>query len=195
MFYFISWVGWIFTTFFMNKNKNRLKLSLILFVLIILSKTTVEINFIQYNFVGIFLFLIGLFLITKEKSWKILLILYSGIIGMIYCIFNFFVIHYPVVIMVPQQYILVAILCICCYMFEDNFKRVVSIFLFGTFQGDLMLRHFLYEFEGVHQVGDMAYLEIIILGLVIFFMFHFIGKFISNNLVKKQYYEKGTREL
>lgn len=195
MFYCFSWAGWIITTFLSKKNKKRLNNSLFLLLLICLSQLYIQISIFQFYIGGILVALYGILVLLKVKSSKILIIFYSIIIAMIYCIFHFLSIHDPTILFIPQEYMLLILLCTCCYFFTRGFYQILTIFIVGTFQGDLFLRYFLRSYETVHQIGTIDYLGMVAMGYIVFLSFYLISVGFSKIFDKNQYYEKGWKEL
>lgn len=195
MFYCIAWFGWMITTFFMKKKRKRMYMSIFLLLVIIGAQKYISIFGFYISLGGICIFLYGILLIVLEKYSSILLVVYGGIMGMIYCIFHFFIMYNPILIEIPQDVILLVLLLISSFILMTSMKRSVAIFIVGSFQGDLLTRFFLREYEVIHIVGSVEYLTIVIAGIGIFSLLEGLVVLVKYFTVEKYSHGKGMSSV
>lgn len=195
MFYCVAWFGWIVTTFFMKKKRKRMYMSIFLLLVIVWAQKYIIVSGFYISLGGICLFLYGVLLIVMEKYSTTLFVLYGGIIGMIYCIFHFFIMYNPILIKIPQDIILLVILCISSCILMTSIKKSIAIFIVGSFQGDVLTRFFLREYEVIHVVGSIEYLTIVIAGIGIFSLLEELAMVVTYLTVEKYSREKGMSSV
>lgn len=195
LFYLFSWIGWIMTTFLMNKSKYRLQLSFILLMLMISSQLYFRVSIYQVHTGSFILFLVGIILMIHQNMSKFLLVLYSEIVAMIYCVFHFLIILNPSLIIFPKEYMVGIILCISCFGLTTHLLKSITILLVGSFQGEILLHFFLQEYEVLHEIGSIEYLTSTLIGTFVFILFQIVSNLFSSIGKVNQNYWKGMNGL
>lgn len=195
LFYLFSWIGWIMTTFLMNKSKYRLRLSFVLLMLMIASQLYFRVSIYQVHAGSFILFLVGIILMIHQNMSKFLLVLYSEIVAMIYCVFHFLIILNPSLIIFPKEYMVGIILCISCFGLTTHLLKSITILLVGSFQGEILLHFFLQEYEVLHEIGSIEYLTSTLIGTFVFILFQIVSNLFSSIGKVNQNYWKGMNGL
>lgn len=195
LFYLFSWIGWIMTTFFMNKSKYRLRLSFVLLMLMISSQLYFRVSIYQVHAGSFILFLVGIILMIHQNMSKFLLVLYSEIVAMIYCVFHFLIILNPSLIIFPKEYMVGIILCISCFGLTTHLLKSITILLVGSFQGEILFHFFLQEYEVLHEIGSIEYLTSTLIGTFVFILFQIVSNLFSSIGKVNQNYWKGMNGL
>lgn len=168
-FYWFSWIGWVVTTFFMNKGKDRIALSFFILLMIMVSDRTYHINGYSVHASFVLLFFFSLVMMTKIKG--LLLFYYlicSLIISIGYVCFHLFELFDPIWLIIDRKWMLsFVILYLILMLVKDAYHRL-AVALIGVSNGELLYSLILTKFFREIEIGNFVFLDA--LAFIIFFI-------------------------
>ncbi|MFS0822936.1 hypothetical protein [Bacillus sp. 1P02SD] len=162
VFYWICWMAWVCSTFFMKKNRERLLLSILFLVTIILSPYSIEMGGIKIN---CSIFLIFFFCMKEISKRPKKLVLYMLIciltISLAYCSFLMFELYDPVWLLFDRNLMLGAALIYVTLMLLKDFRLRLAGVLIGSIQGDILYGIIVSNVNFSYEIGSFVFLDVI----------------------------------
>ncbi|MEW8970982.1 hypothetical protein [Mesobacillus jeotgali] len=166
-FYWLAWMGWVWTTFFMNKNNPlRLKWSVLLLAVILAAPYTADVVNIEIHLsalaIGLFIFLE-----TRQKKTGSLLYLFlsSFIIMLAYTSFLLFELFDPVWVLFDRNIMLGAAgFYLAVLLHKERRDRILAL-ISGFLQGDILFSAILWKFNFPYPAASMAFMDILFISL------------------------------
>lgn len=164
-FYWISWMFWVITTFFMKRGSvTRVYTSLWILLLIIISPYSFFLYDYEISYVSIMLLMSLFFLVSTIKSLKAAYVLLSSFIIMLaYVCFHLFALFDPVWLIFPRNWMLALLLISLSFVLQAHKLYRFIIILLGSIQGEFLYAYILNKYSFPHQIGSYAYLDAIAL--------------------------------
>lgn len=166
-FYWLAWIGWVWTTFFMNKNNPlRLKMAVILLAVILAAPYTVDVFIFEMHLsaVAIALFI---FLETRRKKTGSFLYLFltSFIIMLAYTSFLMFELFDPIWVLFDRKIMLGAAgFYLAVLLHKERQDRILAL-ISGFLQGDLLFSAILWKFNFPYAAASMAFMDLLFISL------------------------------
>ncbi|WLR53113.1 hypothetical protein LC040_09570 [Bacillus tianshenii] len=161
LFYWLCWLGWIYTTFIMSKRKERNWFAVFILGLIILSETSFFVKGFEVNASYLFLLLtacaLSYFLSRVEK---VLLLFASLAVTAAFMAFHLFELYDPVWVIADRKWLLAGILFLVTVLISDSFLFRAAAVIIGMCEGEWLYTFLLrpYSFNG--EVGQFEFLDI-----------------------------------
>ncbi|MCT8138877.1 hypothetical protein H1D32_14840 [Anaerobacillus sp. CMMVII] len=179
-FYWIFWIGWIYTTFMLDKTKKRIRITIALLLLIIFSNKYINVGAMEVNSGILFCLGYGYYLIShiKKKS-----ILYSLSISLIlttsYVTFRLFQLYDPVWVMFHPTLKLSLILgLMTIFLIREQLIRIGLLFI-AIAQGEIFYTVFLNSIVPQPVIGQLESLDIVAFTASICFVWFAFEKFVA----------------
>lgn len=169
LFYFLGWIFWIITTFFLNKeNKNRFRYSLGLLLIIFLSIHTFYFLGIEISFAFIILLLCTYLHAAKLNNRNVFYVIISSfIITLAFVSFQLFEIFDPVWVIFNRNIMLVTLIIVLASILENNRRiRIVTI-LIGSIHGELLYAYVINKYDFYYTVGSLVFFDFTSLAMAI----------------------------
>jgi hypothetical protein len=166
-FYWLAWIGWIWTTFFMNKNNPlRLKWAIMLLAVIIVAPFTVDVLIFELHLSA---FAVALFIFSETRRKKtgsfLYLFLSSFIIMLAYTSFLMFELFDPVWVLFDRKIMLGAAgFYLAVLLHKDRNDRILAL-VSGFLQGDILFSAVLWKFNFPYAAASMAFMDILFISL------------------------------
>jgi hypothetical protein len=166
-FYWLAWIGWVWTTFFMNKNNPlRLKMAVILLAVILAAPYTVDVFIFEMHLsaVAIAFFI---FLETRRKKTGSFLYLFltSFIIMLAYTSFLMFELFDPIWVLFDRKIMLGAAgFYLAVLLHKERQDRILAL-ISGFLQGDLLFSAILWKFNFPYAAASMAFMDLLFISL------------------------------
>lgn len=168
-FYFLAWLGWIITTFFLKKEAFRWKVSAVLLVFIICSQITVSIASFPIAANALLLGTISFLGIAFYSIWKKIYALLSAlIIAMLYASFHLLEMYDPIWIVMDRTWMLSGILVYASILLHrDRVLRLCSLYA-GALQGEILVTFIFHTLRFPYQLGSLTFFDIIAVATLFF---------------------------
>ncbi|MBT2642064.1 hypothetical protein J7I80_07500 [Bacillus sp. ISL-41] len=166
-FYWLAWIGWVWTTFFMNKNNPlRLKSAVILLAVILAAPYTVDVFIFEMHLsaVAIAFFI---FLETRRKKTGSFLYLFltSFIIMLAYTSFLMFELFDPIWVLFDRKIMLGAAgFYLAVLLHKERQDRILAL-ISGFLQGDLLFSAILWKFDFPYAAASMGFMDLLFISL------------------------------
>jgi len=162
MFYWISWMYWIFLTFILDKQwPYRRRLSAFILVMIILSTSHFKVSGFDIYLSSIVLLMAAYFLISREKRTSIFYIfICSFIITISYVTFHLFEIFDPIWVIFKSDWMIAICITILSLLLQNKLKGRLLIAFSGTMQGEILYAYILNKYSFPYVIGSFAYLDV-----------------------------------
>jgi hypothetical protein len=187
-FYWIAWIGWVYTTFMMDKGRKRLLLSMLLLLIISLSTKDVLIKTYHLNVVHLLILVIPFTMIVKKTiAQKVYLLICSLTITIAYVTFQLFELFDPIWLFVDRKWMLAFLLVYLTLMLtKDRLSRMACL-LIGSCQGELLYGFIINKFRFNYEIGSFSFLDVLSLSFLIVFVWLKLELFIQyvDELVQK----------
>lgn len=195
-FYWLSWVLWTITTFFMDKSNNlRCRFSVFLLFGIILSPYHFQILGIPVYVITIFYLIVTYYYLAKERFRTILLLsFYSLIISIIYVSFIIFTYIDPVLLIFNQYWMMACFISILAIFLHSSFIHRLLIVLAGVIHGEIVTAFLFNHLYLPYAVGSHAFLDTVAKTLILLFVW---AMFENANVIFDKYFtliERGKRK-
>ncbi|WP_242217281.1 hypothetical protein [Bacillus cereus group sp. BfR-BA-01380] len=179
-FYFLAWMGWIVTTFFLKKDTVRLGLSAVILLFIICSQTVISVASITISMNALLLGGVSFIGIAAYSIWKkIYTVLCALIIAMLYASFSLIELYDPIWIVVDRTWMLSSILVYTSVLLHrDRLLRIWGLYV-GALQGELFVAFILKTFHFPYQLGSLQFFNMIAVSTMFFGFLYGIGKIIT----------------
>ncbi|MBY0122576.1 hypothetical protein [Bacillus sp. S/N-304-OC-R1] len=164
-FYWITWIYWVISTFFMKKGSlSRFYLSLWILMLIIISPYSFSLYDFEISFASIMLLVTLFLMVSTIKSLKAAYVLLSSFIIMLaYVCFHLFELFDPVLLIFPRNWMLAILLISLTFILQANKLYRFIILILGSIQGEFLYAYILNKYSFPFLIGSYAYLDAIAL--------------------------------
>ncbi|WP_141433350.1 hypothetical protein [Bacillus sp. 03113] len=181
LFYWFSWIFWVVTTFFYNKeNPNRYKFSFIILMLISLSGFTFSIGMVKVT--GAVLFLLFVIYIESFKLGKrkiFLFFMHSFIIMIFFVAFHLIELYDPIWFIFNRNWMLSLFLVVLAAFLEEERHLRILVLFFGSIYGDFFYRLILKNHSISYTIGSLSFLDILTMTSILFIAWNGLYSFIS----------------
>ncbi|WP_117169346.1 hypothetical protein [Paraliobacillus sediminis] len=127
LFYWLGWIFWVITTFFMQKGKNRTTLTF--FILLIIALSLMKFTILGYEIgLSFFVLICGSFFLLVKQNRKLYTLFVITFIGFSYTGLRLWEVVSPVWVIIPRVYLYAAIIILLTLFFSRNY---VQCFLIG----------------------------------------------------------------
>ncbi|MFC4324159.1 YphA family membrane protein [Litchfieldia salsa] len=170
-FYWITWLGWIYTTFFMDKGKKRLILSFLILLILSLSSIDLLINTYHLNLVHLIILILPFALIVKKTiAQKVYLLICSLTITIAYVTFQLFELFDPIWLFLDRKWMLAIVLVYLTLMLTKERVSRIACLLIGSCQGELLYGFIINKFRFNYEIGSYSFLDVLSLSFIIVFV-------------------------
>lgn len=193
-FYFVAWMGWIVTTFFLGKDEIRWKVSAVILIFIICSQITVSIASVTVSVNALIVGVISFLGIALYSIWKKIYALLSAlIIAMLYTSFHLLEVYDPIWIVINRTWMLSgALVYASILLHRDRLLRLCSLYA-GALQGEILVTFIFGRLHFPYEFGSLTFLDIIAVStLLITVMFYIVkassyrGQFRKKHVKERQ---------
>lgn len=176
-FYFLSWMGWIVTTFFLKKDEMRWKMSAVILMFIICSQITVSIASFAVSINALILGIISFLGIALYSIWKKIYALLSAlIIAMLYTSFHLLEVYDPIWIVIERTWMLSGTLVYASILLHrDRLLRLCSLYA-GALQGEILVTFIFRRLHFPYEFGSLTFFDIIAVSTLLVMMMSYIVK-------------------
>lgn len=163
-FYWLFWIFFIISAFFIDDRKWRFRFSAFALMAIICSISSVEILSLECSFTGLFFLLTSYFYISGQTRKMIYYFLITSITVMFaYGSFCLFSLYEPAWLFIDGKWLLsILIVCLLMLLHGSFFHRIAAM-LSGTIQGELLYASILKKLSISYPAGSLQYLDSIAL--------------------------------
>ncbi|MCM3571680.1 MULTISPECIES: hypothetical protein [Mesobacillus] len=166
-FYWLAWIGWVWTTFFMNKNNPlRLKWAIILLAVILAAPYTVDVFIFEMHLSALAIAFF-IFLETRRKKTGSFLYLFltSFIIMLAYTSFLMFELFDPIWVLFDRKIMLGAAgFYLAVLLHKERQDRILAL-ISGFLQGDLLFSAILWKFNFPYAAASMGFMDLLFISL------------------------------
>jgi hypothetical protein len=166
-FYWLAWMCWVWTTFFMNKDHpHRLKLTVMLLAVIFAAPFTVDVFIFELH-LSAFAIAFFIFFETRRKKTGSLLYLFisSFIVMLAYTSFLMFELFDPVWVLFDRKIMLGAAgFYLAVLLHKDRHDRILAL-ISGFLQGDILFSAILWKFKFPYAAASMVFMDILFISL------------------------------
>ncbi len=171
LFYWISWMAWVCSTFLMKKNKERLFLSILFLVTIILSPYYVGVGDIKINYSIFPILFFCIKEISKRPKKQVFYMLICILtISLAYCSFLMFELYDPVWLFFNRNLMLGAALIYVTLMLLKDFRLRLVGLLVGAIQGDILYGIIINKVNFSYEIGSFVFLDVIAISFCFIFV-------------------------
>ncbi|OEH93470.1 YphA family membrane protein [Bacillus solimangrovi] len=191
-FYWVSWIGWIIVTFFMNKSSTRTILSYGLLSCIALSNWKITVY--SYEISGSYIVLLCFALGTSyylSKLQNLYLMIMTLTVTAAFVAFHLFEMFDPIWIIAHRQWLLSGLMFILVWLMSDMFLQRVLSLVIGMCQGEWLYTMMLYRYSYYGTIGGLKFLDLLTAGLGFLFMLSLAEWMISS---MKRYWTYSERQ-
>lgn len=191
-FYFLMWMGWIVTTFFLKKDEMRWKISAGILTLIICSQITVSIASFVISINAFILGGISFLGIALYSIWKKIYAVLSGlIIAMLYTSFHLLEVYDPIWIVIDRTFMLSgALVYASILLHRDRVLRLCSLYA-GALQGEILVTFIFRRLHFPYEFGSLTFLDIMAVSTLFVMMASYIVKV---SAYKERFRKKHVKE-
>lgn len=159
-FYFFSWLGWIFVTFFMKKSTMRLICATVLLFTIMISQTVIMIGGFRIWIGAFFLLFIGIVGISRLSMWtNLYYAVCSTIVGMVYAIVHLIELYDPIWIIINHTWFLGILLAYISYVLIRLSAERILVLCVGAVQGEILVTVVLEPYGFHDEFGSILFLD------------------------------------
>ncbi|WP_226642313.1 hypothetical protein [Mesobacillus subterraneus] len=180
-FYWLAWIAWVWTTFFMNKkNPVRLKWSVLLLSVILVAPYTIDLVNIEIHLSALAIGLYVFFETRRKKTGSLLyLFLSSFIIMLAYTSFLLFELFDPVWVLFDRNIMLGAAGFYLSVLLHKERKDRILALVSGFLQGDILFSVILWKFNFPYPAASMGFMDILFISLGLLLAWSAIESMIS----------------
>lgn len=161
IFYWLSWIAWIYTTFIMDKKqKGRFFISFSLLMAIILSVHYIVILNVEVSFATLFLVLISYFYFYKSHIFTLiniairtLIISFSGATFLLMALYD------PFWIIIDLKWIQGGLFMVMASLLFKEYKYRILSTVIGLLQADIIYGYFLNQLNITYKIGSFEYMD------------------------------------
>ncbi|MDR7072557.1 YphA family membrane protein [Fictibacillus barbaricus] len=154
LFYWIMWMGWVFSTFLMKRNPFRSKLAFLFLFGIILSGHSISFPLGKINAAFILFLGIGFVYAVKNQDHLIHHLVSSFIVATAYVSLQLFALYDPVKLIVDKKYLLIIVLMMVLLIISKRNYDILFIYFIGLFIGDSLFQLLIYRLQGYVDIGS-----------------------------------------
>lgn len=181
LFFWLSWLLWIYVTFLMKKDKQRTLLGF--WILLIISGSSMYLDLFGYKILLSYLFLIFGAMIMIASSKRLFFHLFSSLTIMIlFMSVTIWEKYYPIYMIFSNAFMLPLIIVFITVIITRGFYNRVSITLLGISSGELLYDLILSSYSIEVPIGGFIFFD-----SVMVMLFLFIGLEIANALRVKMH--------
>lgn len=185
LFYWFSWLGWVWSTFLMSKqNEYRLNIAIGLLLLIITSPYKLEILGIEVYLTAIVLMIFLLIATAKLRNRTFFIVFVTSFIIMIgYVSFLLFELFDPVWVIFDRKWMIAFGGILMASVLQSERRLQVLTLGFGLLQGDILFSFIMKRLTFPYQVASPAFLDIVSLAAMILGLwvsFHYVAELTGN---------------
>ncbi|RSK27447.1 hypothetical protein EJF36_11425 [Bacillus sp. HMF5848] len=196
IFYWLYWIGWVITTFLMNKGKLRTLVATCLLISIAFSTSVVTLFNTDINALVILYFLGCYFLIRKyPKRSQFYYLIVSLSITMAYVSFHVFSLFDPVWLVFNKLWMLVFLLVYLNLLLVKNVLARLLTLLLGILHGEVLYAIVLYNFRFPYEIGSLFFWDacaLMITGILLWSGLENISQYWNSTLQKQVKERQGT---
>ncbi|WP_110112984.1 hypothetical protein [Bacillus sp. CGMCC 1.16541] len=161
-FYWFAWMGWIVTTFFMDKTKQRFWYTAIILFSISLSLTNVQLLTMTVSGTYLLLLIMSYISFSRVKVRQQVYYFIASFIGAIaYASFCLFELYDPVWIFIDKRLIVSTLILYVIFMLVKTYKMRIICSIIAICQGDLFFSFVLRTLSFPYEIGALLLLDII----------------------------------
>ncbi|MCG3418832.1 hypothetical protein [Oceanobacillus jordanicus] len=164
-FYWVGWMLWITTTFFMKRGKKRDLYTVWLLSILILSNTNVMIGEIEYN-TSLFLLIIGSFILLLHLKRQIYLTICTFTIMLGYASLLFWEKAAPIWLFWPREVLVPLLLSLTALLLVRGLESRLCVVLLGTSFGECVFSFTLSSYGLSRGTGELPFLGNIMIAIV-----------------------------
>lgn len=172
IFYWSSWLCWIWATWIMEKNIYRTQVAIFTLIAIICSSFTISIFQYTINLAIIFFLCMPIYLLCKKNIIKQFYLMFiSIVIALGYAAIYLFSIYDPIIAVLPLNVLTTLYFLVNTYFVASQFIEKLAIIFFATTFGEILIGIILSDLNLYHEIGMNQYLTRIslsFLALVVF---------------------------
>jgi hypothetical protein len=168
-FFWLSWIGWVISTFFMKKDNKRLIISAALLIVIIGSPYEVTVLSYPINVSFLLLIVISYAVISQQTKKRTILYLFisSHILATANVAFHLFGMFDPVWIIFDRMWMLAGMMAYLTLLLIKNVWLRLATVCAGFGQGGLMYMLILDRYNFPIEVGSLSYFDVVAQTLMI----------------------------
>ncbi|WP_042223578.1 YphA family membrane protein [Oceanobacillus manasiensis] len=174
-FYWIGWMLWILTTFFMSYGRERDLYTIWLMSLMILSNTNIHIGLTQIN-ASTFPIMLGSIILLLNLQRQIYLTVCTVTIILGYTSILFWEIVAPVWLFLPRELLIPLLLGLTALILVNELKSRICVILLGATMGEYVFSFYLFSYGMTRGVGELPFLGNIMMTIVIIVFLDIIRK-------------------
>lgn len=167
-FYWIAWITWIISTFFMKKTKLRLEISVIMLVLLILTAHSFTIHKLTVNYGLLFLLLYGYIAIFHQSPMKLMYFYVKNlIITLLYACFYIFSVIDPVWIIFDAKWMLAIGLVYFVLILQTSLRDRIILLIMGVCHGEILYGLLLKQYHFHVTIGSKAFFDLLAISFLL----------------------------
>ncbi|MDZ5471189.1 hypothetical protein SM124_05470 (plasmid) [Bacillus sp. 31A1R] len=162
VFYWLFWMYWVLTTFFVKKdNPYRFKISIWLLFAIITSLHTIDLLGFQISATALFMLTTAYIVLGTIKGKTFLYMILTSFIGMLaYTSFQLFELYDPVWIIFNRAWLLGLIMAYFTILVERRFYMRLVTMVLSIAQGEILFAIVLRRFSFDYEIGSLSCLDV-----------------------------------
>ncbi len=159
-FYFLAWMGWIITTFFMKKESIRWRMSAFILLFIVCSQFTFSIASFSLSVNALFISIIAFGIVGIYSVWQKLYTLFSAlIVAMLYTSFHLLEVYDPIWIIINRTLMLSAALVYASVLLHrDRLLRLCALYI-GMIQGEILVAFIFRKLHFPYELGSLLFFD------------------------------------
>ena len=161
LFYWFMWIGWVVTTFLIEKNPFRNAVVFILLPGIIISGYHIPFSLGTVNAAFAFFFIIGLGYVIRNTGELFYYLAVSFIIAVSYVILQIFALYDPAKLLIDKKYLLIIFLAAVMFLISKKNNDLFYIPLIGIFIGDSLYQLLIFRLTGYLEIGSVFVLDLL----------------------------------
>lgn len=160
LFYWVAWISWVISTFFMKKTKLRLNVSACMLILLILTAHSFTIENLTINIGLLFLLLVGYVIILPKSVFKLLYFyLTTLIITLLYVSFHIFSLIDPIWLLFDAKWMLAIGLVYFVIILQTKIKDRVFVLILGTCHGEILYGLIIGQYHFPIHIGSIVFFD------------------------------------
>lgn len=193
IFYWFSWMAWIYITFSLRRDHQyRLQLAIALLGIIICSAYSIPFYSLHINMAFIcLLFIVYYGLIGLASKQLLFMLISSSIVSLIYGSFQLLELFDPVWILFKKEWMLSFILFYTTILLHRNLQLRVYLLLSGVIQGEILYSLVLNSKHFQREIGALQFLDICSISLMSLLCWGMFEKIVY---ILESYFESNRKE-
>lgn len=161
-FYWIAWIGWVFTTFLMKKNQARSVISFLILFILIGSSSTFQFAGFTIRLSFLLLLFISFVVMAKIKGLKLYYYVFSSLIVTIgYVGFKLFELFDPVWLIFDRNWMLSFVIFYLILMLVKEFYNRLIIAIISISNGEILFALILKNFSIPIEIGEFQFFDVL----------------------------------